>query len=306
MSETTATEQLRAALTAGSYEHRALTVVHRWYSGYETEGKNLAHHGELITDDFTLNRPPESGLPSVTGRQPYLDGLATAYPGQTNAHHLRNIEIERTGQNTTQAVVTHDFETRGPNLNGSALLRYDFELLQDPAERLPRITTFAEQVLSYHEAPLREAYGENRVLSFVHYWLSLLEQPADTAEPLRELIADDLAMTLSDGRVLHTFDEVAAWYADTGKLVDISTHHISDLTITPGPGHSYRVTMDFDWEGINRSGQPMTARTRHDWTLTDTDGRYLRLSRFAVTTLNAFTPVTATEALHHFEAAKTR
>ncbi|MGF1429828.1 nuclear transport factor 2 family protein [Kitasatospora sp. LaBMicrA B282] len=153
-------------------------------------------------------------------------------------------------------------------------------------------------------ASLAAASNENRVRSFLHRWLLLLEQPAPDAEPLRELLADDLEMTLSDGRVLHTFEEVAAWYAGARELVGVSIHHIVDLVITPAPdGGSYQLAMDFSWQGIANSGRPMTARTRHRWTLTDTGERFLRLSRFAVTQLEPFAPVTAEEALAAFRAA---
>ncbi|MGW1109373.1 hypothetical protein [Streptomyces sp. NPDC002540] len=107
--------------------------MHRWYAGYETDNRNLDHQGELVTEDFTLRRPPEGGLPDVQGRQAYLDGLATLYPGKSNAHHLRSIAIEHNGPDTAQATVTHDFETAGPSLNGAALLRYDLKLVQHPA-----------------------------------------------------------------------------------------------------------------------------------------------------------------------------
>jgi hypothetical protein len=70
--DTPAIDRLRSALAASSYEHRARTVVHRWYSGYEAPHMNLGHQGELITDNFTMHRPPECGLPSVQGRQAYL------------------------------------------------------------------------------------------------------------------------------------------------------------------------------------------------------------------------------------------
>ncbi|MDT0449247.1 hypothetical protein [Streptomyces hesseae] len=48
----------------------------------------------------------------------------------------------------------------------------------------------------------------------------------------------------------------------------------------------------------------MTARTRHARTLPETDELYLRLSRFQVTALDPFTPVTAEQALSHFRAAR--
>ncbi|MET8627886.1 hypothetical protein ABZW30_29795 [Kitasatospora sp. NPDC004669] len=304
MTEPTPLDTLTAALTAGSYEHRALTVVHRWYAGYETDNRNLDHQGELATEDFVLRRPPQGQLPDVQGRQAYLDGLATAFPGQSNAHHLRSLAIQRTGPDTAQVTVTHDFETAGPSMDGAALLRYDLQLLQHPVERLPRISALAEQILSYQDTPFTDALAENRVLAFVHYWLSLLEQPADNPEALRELLHPELAMTLPDGRVLHTFDEVAAWYAQAGELVGLSTHHLIDPVITPGEDGDHRITVDFAWEGITRTGQPMTARTRHAWTLTDTGERYLRLKRFHVTVLEPFTPVTAEEALAHHDAAR--
>ncbi|WP_316759400.1 hypothetical protein [Streptomyces herbicida] len=111
-------------------------------------------------------------------------------------------------------------------------------------------------------------------------------------------------MTLSDGRVLHTFDEVAAWHAQAGELVDLSTHHLIEPVITHGEDGGHRITVNFTWEGITRTGQPMTARTRHDWTLTDTGERYLRLKHFHVAVLDPFTPVTAEEALAHHDAAQ--
>ncbi|MFB7618188.1 hypothetical protein [Kitasatospora sp. NPDC056181] len=307
MSENTGTtdlDRLRTTLAASAYEHRVRTVLHRWYCGYEAPHMNLDQQGELVTDDFTLHRPPEGDMPSVQGRQAYLDSVSALPAGQNNAHHLRTLAVEHTGAGTAQVVVTHDFETAGPAMTGAARLRYDLELLQEPGEHLPRISTMAEHILTYQQTPFADAYAENRVLAFVHYWLSLLEQPGADAEPLRELLDADLAMTLSDGRVLHTFDQVAAWYTDTAGLVDLSTHHLADLTITPGTGDTHDLSVDFAWEGITREGQPMTARTRHQWTLAETGERHLRLRRFAVTVLDPFTPVTAQEALAHHDANK--
>ncbi|EST36571.1 hypothetical protein [Streptomyces roseochromogenus] len=111
-------------------------------------------------------------------------------------------------------------------------------------------------------------------------------------------------MPLPDGRVLHAFDEVAAQHAQTGERVDLSTHHLIDLVITPGEDGDHRITVDFAREGITRTGQPMTALTRHDWTLTDTGERYLHLKRFHTTALEPFTPVTAEEALAHHDTAQ--
>ncbi|WP_369362492.1 hypothetical protein AB5L52_02605 [Streptomyces sp. CG4] len=306
MSDNTTTDldRLRATLAASSYEHRVLTVVHRSYCGYEAPRMNLDLQGELVTDDFTMHRPPEGNIPSVHGRQAYLDSVSALPSGQNNAHHLRTLAIEHNGANTAQAVVTHDFETVGPAMTGAARLRYDLEFVQEPSERLPRISTMGVHVLTYQQTPFVAAYAENRVLAFVHYWLSLLERPGADAEPLRELLDADVTMTLTDGHVLHTFDQIAAWYTDTSGLVDFSTHHLANLATTLQTDDTHDLSVEFAWEGITREGQPMTARTRHQWTLAETGQRYLRLRHFAVTTLDPFTPATAQEALAHHDAYK--
>jgi hypothetical protein len=166
-------------------------------------------------------------------------------------------------------------------------------------------TTTAEQAdLDRLRATLTAAAGENRARAFLYRWLELLERTAGDAEPLRELLADDLTMTLPDGRALHSYEEVAAWYAGTREAVQLSLHHVRELTVTPGPGRTYDLAIDFDWQGIAKDGRPMTARTRHQWTLTDTDEPHLRLSRFAVTAVEPFTPVPAAQALAHYTAAR--
>ncbi|MEV7603779.1 DUF4440 domain-containing protein [Kitasatospora sp. NPDC089797] len=154
-------------------------------------------------------------------------------------------------------------------------------------------------------ATLTTAAAENRARAFLYRWLELLERTTGDAEPLRELLADDLVMTLPDGRVLRDHDEVAAWYDGTRAAVRLSLHHVRGLTVTPGPGRTYDLAVDFDWQGIAVDGSPMTARTRHAWTLTDTGESHLRLSRFTVTAVEPFTPVPAEQALAHFTAART-
>jgi hypothetical protein len=299
---TPAFDRLRSALAASSYRHRAMTVVYRWYCGCETPHIDLGHQGEVVTDNFTMHPAPETGLPSAHGREGYLDNVAARPSGQRIAHQLRSLTIDHTGAGTARVTVTHDVETAGPAMTSAARMRSDAELVQNPAERLPRIATMREQILNYQETPLLETYTEHRVLAFLHYWLSLLEQPAADAEPLRELLDAELAMILSDGRILRTFDDVAAWYAGAGELVAMSTHHVIDRTITPGTDNSHDLAVSFAWEGITREGQPMTARTRHHWALAETGERYLRLRRFAVTILDPFTPVTAQQALAHHDA----
>jgi hypothetical protein len=60
----------------------------------------------------------------------------------------------------------------------------------------------------------------------------------------------------------------------------------------------YDVALDFAWQGITSEDQAMTARTHHEWTLTDAaDERFPRLAAFAVHVVQPFAPATAVDAL---------
>ncbi|WP_225725241.1 MULTISPECIES: hypothetical protein [unclassified Nocardia] len=275
-----ATEELREVLRRSPFRHRLRTVLHRWYAGYDAPTMPRQYQGELVTDDFTIVRPPQFPVRTVTGRAAYLDSLTTAYTGHRNAHHLRGLELT---PDMSHATVTHDFETIGPQLTGTIRMRYDIDLVQDPAGRLPRFHRLTETILGTDDTPFVDGYGENRVRAFIHYWLSLLEEPAATAAPLRELISDELTPRL---------DEIA-----TRTTAGLGTHHPADLRIDLADPENYRVTMDFEWVGIDASDRPRTARTRHDWTLRESGERYPRLHRYEAEVIEPPTPIPAEDAL---------
>ncbi|WP_141315841.1 hypothetical protein [Streptomyces spinoverrucosus] len=302
----TSQDRLRAALIHSLDEQRLRAVLHRWYSFYENEAnRNLTHHGELVTDDFALVRPPDSPLPSTTGRQAYLDSLATAHPGQYNSHQLQTLQLTRTGAAALTGTCTHTFQTHGPHLGGAALIGYTFDVVQEPHERLPRLARLREHIIETRQDPFQEGYITNRTRAFAHYWLSLLERPADTAGPLLALLDDTFIMTMSDERTLTTRDDVAAWYADIRATAGISTHHITAWNLTPGRRGTHRLVMELRWQSITPDRQTVTTATRHRWTLRETGDRYLRLSDFHVARIRPLARVTAHEALGDYEDART-
>jgi hypothetical protein len=219
---------------------------------------NLGHQGELVTGDFTMHRPPErAACPASRGARPTWTASPPSPPAKamptTGAAPPRAHRAD-----TAQVVVTHDFETVGPAMTGAARLRYDLELIQNPSGRLPRISTMGEQLLNYQQTPFAEAYPENRVRAFVHHWLSLLEQPAAGAEPVRELLDTHLAMTLSDGRVLHTFDVAAAFAVKQGGKLAGSWRGLGNA----GPGDQDQAARCGD--GVGMAGGAVAHDGRDD------------------------------------------
>lgn len=156
----------------------------------------------------------------------------------------------------------------------------------------------ALQHLEFAGAPGSAEYADHRALAFVHQWCFLIEQPQDDASALRELIGEPISMRLPDGRELTEFAEIAAWHDATSHAVAVTTHTITDFKLVQPEAGRYDVALDFAWQGITSEDQAMTARTHHEWTLTDADERFPRLAAFAVHVVQPFAPATAVDALN--------
>ncbi|HTJ72743.1 MAG TPA: hypothetical protein VL551_34710 [Actinospica sp.] len=155
----------------------------------------------------------------------------------------------------------------------------------------------ARRHLELAGAPGGAGYAEHRALAFVHQWCFLIEEPPTDPALLRELIGDPVSMRMSDGRVLTEYAEIATWHDATANAVETTTHTLVEWKLTrPEPGR-YDVALDFAWQGITAARQPMTARTHHEWTLTDADEHFPRLASFVVTAVRPFAPATAVDAL---------
>jgi hypothetical protein len=156
----------------------------------------------------------------------------------------------------------------------------------------------ALQHLEFAGAPGDAEYAEHRALAFVHQWCLLIEQPPEDDAELRELIGDPVSMRLSDGCKLTDFAEIASWHDGTSHAMSVATHTITGFKLIEIETGRHDVAIDFAWQGITPDDQPMTARTHHEWTLTDAeDDRFPRLASFAVTIVQPFAPATAVDAL---------
>lgn len=135
-----------------------------------------------------------------------------------------------------------------------------------------------------------DAYAENRMRSLVHYWLALIEDPSRNAEPVREILADDMSLNFSSGTITD-FEGFEAWLAGPGSQVAASTHAISNFSAEETGENTYAVTVDFDWSGILPDDSVMVAKTRHNWTvMNDPTERFARIQTIDVEVLEDFRP----------------
>ena len=154
-------------------------------------------------------------------------------------------------------------------------------------------------------APGSAAHAEHRALAFVYQWCFLLERPTDDVAAVREIVSDPISIRLPDGRELTEFEQVAAWHEATSHAVAVTTHTVVDFKLAEPEAGCYDVTLDFVWQGITSEDQAMTARTHHEWTLTDAGERFPRLASFVVSAVRPFAPSTAVDALADLRSVAT-
>ncbi|MGA5818027.1 hypothetical protein ACPC54_09230 [Kitasatospora sp. NPDC094028] len=160
-------------------------------------------------------------------------------------------------------------------------------------------------------APGTDAYARHRALAFVHQWCLLIERPSDQSL-LRELIGTPVSLRLSDGRELTGFEEIAVWHDATAHATDVTSHTITGWKLSQPEAERaeraergrYDLAIDFAWQGISPTGQPMTARTHHAWSLTEDGTRFPRLHSFVPNVLQPFAPATAVDALADLQACQ--
>ena len=273
----------------GYKEHAALAQFYRWYQFYERPEGGIGNALDILTEDVTVI----SGLGTANGHDEYEARVLQLPETWLNAHHVEMAEIAHgeDGAMTLSAKVT--YQNKGLLPDGAvreADLTYTVALI--PGEDvLPKLSNVQiEQNSESTVEAFEDAYAENRMLSLVHYWLALIEDPTRNPEPVREILADDFSLNFSSGAITD-FDGFKAWLAGPGSQVAASTHMIGDFSVAAVDKGTYEVSMTFDWAGITPDGTELVAKTKHDWTVeNDVTERFARIKSVDVEVLEPFRP----------------
>ncbi|MEO9819481.1 MAG: hypothetical protein ABJZ83_07695 [Yoonia sp.] len=273
----------------GFQEHAALTQYYRWYQLYERPEGGLENALDILTENVTVT----STFGTANGHAEYSERVAQLPDTWRNAHHVVSTEITHgeDGSMALSAQVTYQNQGMLPdNVVRQADLTYTVEIVPGVAE-IPLLTNvLIEQNDEPTAGEFVDAYANNRMLSLVHYWLALIEDPSRNAEPVREILADDFSLNFSSG-VISDFEGFEAWLAGPGSQVVASTHVISNFSAEETVENIYAVTVDFDWSGILPNDAVMIAKTRHNWTVVNhPTERFARIRSIDVEVLEDFRP----------------
>ncbi|SFJ89443.1 hypothetical protein [Jannaschia pohangensis] len=284
-----AAEMTPDEIRQGYRNHAAMAQYHRWYQVYERPEGGIANALDILTPDVTVT----SGLGTANGHEEYAARVTQLPATWNNAHHVGSTEIVHSEDGAMTLTAQIVYQNLGMLPDGAARqadLTYAVELV--PGEGV--LPLLSSVVITQNGEPVsgefRDAYAENRVLSLVHYWLALIEDPARDPEPVREILVDAFSLNFSSGAITD-FNGFADWLAGPGSQIAASTHVISNFSVEETGDNTYAMTVDFDWSGILPDDSVMVARTRHSWAVVnDPTERFARIKAVDVEVLEPFRP----------------
>jgi hypothetical protein len=268
----------------GYVKHAAMAQLHRWYQIYENPETLIANQLDFLARDIKL----KSGLGEGVGHEAYVQRIDQLPKAWKNAHFVRSsvIKIGADGVIGLEASLT--YLNQGMKPDGSvrtAELAYT-TTLRPTDTVLPEFSQIEITQLSEGTVPeFRPAYPANRVLSLMHYWLALIEDPKRRLEPFREVLADGFELQFSNGPITD-FRAFEQWFRGPASAVVASTHVIDNFSCERVDRNTYRVQVDLAWQGIIPNDQAMVGKARHRWTVVDDPKeRFARIKTLAVDVL---------------------
>jgi hypothetical protein len=273
----------------GYINHAVMAQAHRWYQIYENPEARIENTLDTLAPDIKL----KSGLGEATGHDAYRQRIGQLPKTWRNAHNVTgsNMAISSGGGIHLNLNVT--YLNRGMRSDGSvrtAELVYVTELKQTGTV-LPQFTNIEiKQLNEGTVSEFEDAYSQNRLLSLVHYWLAIIEDPRRNPEPAREILTDGFLLNFSSGAISH-FEGFRAWFGGPGSQVTASTHKLSNFSQKPTRPNTYELSVDFDWRGILPDKKEIVAKTRHRWSIIDNPKeRFARIKSVDVEVLEPYRP----------------
>ncbi len=270
-------------------KHGALAQLRRWYQIYENSETTIENQLDILSPGIKL----KSGLGEGTGHEAYKQRIAQLPKTWKNAHSITGTNITVGADGAIKLDVALTYLNQGMKPDGAvraADLTYTTEM-QATATVLPVFTSIEIKQLSESTAPaFKDVYPDNRMMSLIHYWLALIEDPKRNLEPFKEIFADGYELQFSSGKI-SDFKAFETWFRGPASAVAASSHRISNFSTQATGPNTYALNVDFDWQGILPDGKAMLARTRQMWTVVDNPKeRFARIKSVAVEVLEPFRP----------------
>lgn len=255
-----------------------MAQFHRWLQFYELPWSDELVERQLVelfAADFEIVFADGSTVVSC-GRD--RSGFAGIAPSCSWSHVVEWAEVEERDSRRVRLLASVRSLAEAGGRHGRAAINIEAELVGE-LDSEPLFTRLELTPGERHRRiGVEDAYPRNRALSFVHRWLSCVENPALGAARFNELLGEDGGFELALGTsVVRDRASMAEWLEASARRVETSVHAIEDFVVLDVAADIYTIGMDFDWTGSAADGTPMRERIRHRWTLQDTGERYCRI-----------------------------
>ena len=262
--------------------HLALAQYHRWYQVYEVPFtiNTIANQKDILSDDVEII--------SQNGTTKGKDGLEErlkVFTGWKNAHHVQNTEVKllSKGDISLEANILYQ-NIRPDNSKYSYKLHYS-TILEQRENDLPIFKMLNLQPTGIIEDfVFEEAYTENRVKSFLHYWLYLLESP--NLDKFKELLDENFVLHLSNSETILNLDNFGNWISSTSAKFKSYTYQYKNLELLKNTDNTIKVKFDTELKVVTVENLKMITETHQEWVLTnDTEKRFAKMKQMNVTEL---------------------
>ncbi|SHH67360.1 hypothetical protein [Cognatishimia maritima] len=276
-------------ILSGYKTNAALAQFYRWFQYYERPEGGIENALGILADDIFV----KSTLGEANGHDEYRSRVESLPKEWKNSHQVQSVGVTvgpDAAISLTAEIIYQNVGVLPDGATRTAPLAYEM-LLTDLDGALPKISTVTiGGQNSSTDVPYQDAYAENRVRSLIHYWLSIIENPARDASPFRNILAESPKINFSSG-LIEDYDGLAVWLAGPGSQVKASTHIIEDLEVADLDGGLWQATMIFDWAGILPDGAELSAKTKHTWVIeNDVTEPFARIQQVDVEVLQPFQP----------------
>ncbi len=267
-------------------EHAALAQFYRWFLLYENSSYGLANALDILSPNIVV----KSGLGEAHGHGAYAERVLKLPSTWKNSHEVRKIDVQIAQDHIRlDADVTYRNQgilpagkTREANLHYHTVLKKADGLL--PKFEKIEIAQQSETETTH----FLDFYAHNRTLSVMHYWFSLIENPARDVELVREVLADPFALNFSSGPI-SDFAGFQAWLFGPAAQFAFAAHQASGISITALKPNEFQLVFQADWTGLLPDGKRMTAKTQHTWIVVDVPAdRFARIQKVDVAILEPF------------------
>ncbi|WLR41776.1 hypothetical protein LC087_13075 [Bacillus carboniphilus] len=261
--------------------HIAQSLAHRWYVIYESEitDKMIENQIDILSPNVKISSP--NGV--ATNADEFIASLHRLPKNNRHSHHMKSFSFNEISENEGELAIdiVYQNENETGDLNAFKI-HYDNKISFNGEN-----WTFNEININIVEpveiTSFESAHHYNRVNSFAHYYLYLMEQLNGNAEPYKELFSTEgFEFVFSPNPPITSFEGFADWYMAIPNRIKKSSHRIENIDIKVENDNLYKVSIDMHWDSVTTDDQQMALDTRQECILEETGDRFPKIKEIKV------------------------